>query len=350
MARLESEAKAGYYPTPPEEMEYILKRLRIEKGKKINLLDPCCGEGLALRQWQDDMNSKGAISTSYGIEIEKSRAEKARNIIDHLERCGYEEMRISHNSMSAIYLNPPFMFMNGERMELTFLRDLTSNYLQTNGILIFNLPLQILAYTAKVIANRFKNVRVYRFTDKNFDNYKQVIVYGERRKKGLRTREERIEQYDLEQKLLRLSFTPKDLIPSLDTPDWDSNYYTIPQNEKEVEIFQSMLVEKEDILKSLNTDTNEFFKKVDEKIQSTKRTSRELRVAMPLKLTHIATAIASGKLPENMGDHLLVGVTEQVRKEEIKFNARTGKEEEVTTISNKSLVRIFSENGIFDLK
>src|SRR5690625_3844397 len=113
MARLESEAKAGYYPTPPEEMEYILKRLRIEKGKKINLLDHCCGEGLALRQWQVDMNSKEAISTSYGIEIEKSRAEKARNIIDHLERCGYEEMRISHNSMSAIYLNPPFMFMNG---------------------------------------------------------------------------------------------------------------------------------------------------------------------------------------------------------------------------------------------
>lgn len=46
----------------------------------------------------------------------------------------------------------------------------------------------------------------------------------------------------------------------------------------------------------------------------------------------------------------LLGVTKQVKKEEVKLNTETGKEEEVITISNKSLVRIFSEKGIFDLK
>lgn len=350
MARLESEAKAGFYPTPPEEMEYILKRLRVTEGETITLLDPCCGEGLALKQWQDDMLQKGARATSYGIEIEKSRAEKARKILDHLEACGYEEMRITHNSMSSIYLNPPFMAINGERMELVFLRDLTQDYLQESGVLIFNLPQYVLPQTAKILASRFENIRVYRFTDENFNAFSQVIVYGIRRRRGLKTSEERQEQYSTEQKLIKLAFASKDDIPSLDTPDWDINYYVIPQNKKEVEVFQSMRVDKEDIIRSLESNTNEFYDKVNNKLKPTKRMEKELQVAMPLKITHIATAIASGRLPEDMGDHLLVGVSKQVRSEELRHNDKSDTEEEVTTIQTKTLVRVFSEKGIFDLK
>jgi len=38
---------------------------------------------------------------------------------------------------------------------------------------------------------------------------------------------------------------------------------------------------------------------------------------MPLKIAHIATAIASGTLPEDMGDHLLVGVSKRVQEQKI---------------------------------
>lgn len=350
MARLESQAKAGFYPTPPEEMEYILKRLRVTEGETITLLDPCCGEGLALKQWQNDMLQKGARATSYGIEIEKSRAEKARKILDHLEACGYEEMRITHGSISAIYLNPPFMYMNNERMELTFLRDITADYLQEGGILIFNLPQYVLEDTARLLASRFKDIKVYRFTDKNYEAYSQVIVYGIRRRKGLKTREERMEQMNTEDYLYNLSYTSKDKIPTLDTPDWDKVYYTIPRNKKEVTLFQSMRVDKEDIIRSLNDSSNDFFNKVEGKLGVKKRMEKELQVAMPLKITHIATAIASGKLPEQMGDHMLVGTSKQVSSSEKRYNDKTEKEEEVTTISTQSLVRVFSEEGIFDLK
>lgn len=350
MARLESEAKAGYYPTPPEEMEYILKRLRVTEGETITLLDPCCGEGLALRQWQNDMTEKGAIATSYGIEIEKSRAEKAKGIVDNLESCGYEEVRISHDSMSAMYLNPPFMTVEGERMEAVFLRDLTADYLQSGGILIFNLPKHVLLRTARILANRFTKIRVYRFTDKNYNNYNQVIVYGVRRKRGIRTPEERFEQMQIEEQLIKLAHQPKDKIPALDVPDWDKVYYTIPRNKKEVEVFQSIRVDKETIIRSLESDTNEFFEKVENKISLKKRMEKDFRVAMPLKITHVATAIASGKLPEQMGDHMLVGTSKQVSSSEKRYNDKTEKEEEVTTISTQSLVRVFSEEGIFDLK
>lgn len=351
MARLESEAKAGYYPTPEYEMKYILKRLKVERETEITLLDPCCGEGLALKQWQDDMTNKGAVPTSYGIEIEKTRASKAKDIIDHVERCSYDEMRMSHDSISSMYLNPPFMKMNGERMELTFLRDLTTNYLQAGGIFIFNIPQHVLKDVARLIASRFINIKVYRFSDKNFDMYKQVIVYGVRRKKGLRSEEERAYKRYIEKKLLDYAFAEKDQLPTLDMKDWNENYYVVPKNEKEVALFESMRVEREDIIKSLHSNTNDFYEKINKEIKDySHHVSEGMKVAMPLKITHIATAIASGKLPEDMGDHLLVGVSKTVTEQKEQLNTKSGKMEEVTTISPKSVVRVFSQEGIFDLE
>ena len=349
MTRLESEAKGGFYPTPFEEMELVLKRLSCHAGESITLLDPCCGKGAALKQWQNDMTAKGAIPTSYGIEIEKSRAEQAETIIDHVAKCGYEETRISHDAFSAMYLNPPFMQLKGDRMETTFLRDLTADYLQAGGILIFNLPQHILKDVAKILAARFVDIKVYRFTDANYDAYKQVIVYAVRRRKGLRTEKERQYQQDIEKELINLSFLGKKAFTSLDVEDWDMNFYTIPKNDKPVVLFQSMKVEEEDILNSLQT--SKFYEKIEEKIKDLNiTTGKQINPAMPLKITHIATAIASGTLPEAMGDHLLVGVSKRVTEQKVQVNPKSGKEEEVTTFKPKSIVRIFSDKGIFNLK
>lgn len=351
MARLESEGKGGFYPTPPVEMEYIIKRLKVEEDSEVNLIDPCCGKGLALKQWKDNIKSKGAAPTSYGIEIEKSRANEAESNVDNIAKGAYEEVRMSHNAFSAMYLNPPFMRMNGERMELTFLRDLTTNYLQTGGIFVFNIPQIVLKDIARLLANRFDDIKVYRFSDENFDAYKQVIVYGIRSKKGIRTEKQRQKQYKVEHDLSRFSFASKDELPTLDTPDWDSVYYTIPRHEREVATFQSMRVEAEDVIRSLEAPSNDFFNKVYERVNDINIAQRDgINPAMPLKTAHMATAIASGTLPEDMGDHLLVGISKQVHDEEIKINPKSGKEEEVITIRSESIVRVFSEDGIFNLQ
>ncbi|PRX65159.1 hypothetical protein B0G52_118110 [Cohnella sp. SGD-V74] len=50
MARLGSESKAGFYATPPYELELLLQRILPEEGNKNGdclsyfLYDPCCGE------------------------------------------------------------------------------------------------------------------------------------------------------------------------------------------------------------------------------------------------------------------------------------------------------------------
>jgi type I restriction-modification system DNA methylase subunit len=47
MARLASEAKAGFFATPEYEMELILRALQVDKGKEeasYFIFDPCCGQ------------------------------------------------------------------------------------------------------------------------------------------------------------------------------------------------------------------------------------------------------------------------------------------------------------------
>lgn len=348
MARLESDSKGGFYPTPTVEMEYILKRLRPRNGDSINIIDPCCGKGNALAQWKEHMEKCGAEVSDYGIEVEKTRANEAEKIVTNVAKCGYEETRMSRKKFSAMYLNPPFMEGENERTELTFLRDLSKDYIADGGILIFNIPQYVLADVAKILSIRFQEIRLYRFTDENYDSYNQIIVYGVKRRSGIRTKDERKYSDRVYERLLEYAQGGRDALPALDHKDWYETYFMIPKQDK-VETFYSRRIEKEDILRSINNPENHLMKKMKKVVSDKDLNERQIKPAMPLKTTHLATAIASGSLPEEMGDHLLVGVSKQ--KEDYKnVEDEKGNIRSITTTSTKSLVRIFSSKGIFNLQ
>jgi hypothetical protein len=345
MARLESESKGGFYPTPPEEMASILKRLRVEEGSPISILDPCCGKAHVLKQIQSDLLNKGAQATTYGIEIEKTRAEEAKQFADHLIACGYVEARLSHGAFSFLYLNPPFMELGKERAETIFFRDLTApdGYIPVGGLVIFNLPQYVLANVAKLMAIRLRDVKVYRFSDANYDAYKQVIVFGYRKAPG-GGRDEALQEY-----LELVAQSGKDFLPTLDSPDEDEVFYLVPSQKKPVDLFQSMVVEPEDILQSLME--SKFFSKVLQRTEDGKLDiSKAKNPAMPLKISHFATAIAAGALPEHMGSHLLVGVTKRIQIERTDIDEESGKIKDSVTYKPKSMVRIFAQDGIFNLE
>jgi hypothetical protein len=352
MARLESEAKGGFYPTPPEEMELILKRLTFEQGKPISIIDPCAGEGDALQLMGKRLKDQGCEVTTYGIELEKGRAIEAEKKLDHVLSCGYEEARMSHESFSAMYLNPPFTELQGRRLEEIFLQDLTNEYLPAGGILILNIPQYVLRNLYKTLASRFVDIRVFRFTDNNgnYDRFRQVIVYAKRRNKGLRSNNERLYKERMEKELLNLSFLDKNALTPLDKLDGLSVSYQISPAPKAVSLFQSMKVEPDDIINSQMASGH--YEKAMQRMSSLEITSsaRNIRPALPLKYTHIAAAIAAGALPESMGNHMLVGVTKRIQEEKTAINPKTGKEQEITTFKPKSIVRIFSVQGIYNLK
>ncbi|NUU53008.1 SAM-dependent DNA methyltransferase [Paenibacillus taichungensis] len=343
MARLESEAKGGFYPTPVSEMELILKRITTQTHGNISILDPCAGTGTAINQMKNHFDDSDKVST-YGIELEKSRAAEAKNHVDHFLACGYEDTRMSHDSFSLLYLNPPFMQIKSERAEVQFFRNLTqpNSYLSDSALVILNVPQYTLKDLAKLISSRLEEVRVYRFTDENYDTYKQVIIYGYRKK--TKTTNEQLEDY-----LINLSFSGPASIPSLDTPDWSNVCYkVIPQN-KPTLLFTSTIVSIEDILQS--ESEIHFMDKVYSMVEDVRFQNDHIRnPAMPLKITHQVQAIQSGALPEYMGDHLLVAKDESHQSKRVEYDPETRKSRLIENFTRKSIIRVFKSDGHIDLK
>lgn len=73
IGRLMNNVKMGFYPTDPNHVKLITKGIEFPDGVTTNLLDPCCGDGIALR-----LMATGNNCYAYGVELDERRAEEAQ--------------------------------------------------------------------------------------------------------------------------------------------------------------------------------------------------------------------------------------------------------------------------------
>ena len=185
MARLGSQAKAGFYPTPDSVCELLKSKINFEDDTR--LLDPCCGKGKTLSRLAD-----GVSTTTYGIELDHQRAHKARSRLSKvLWGDSLSGITVTPGSFGLLYLNPPYDIglSDGEksqRLELQFLRRYLGT-LQHDGYLILVIPYYVLKHCAKPLSRYFK-IQVLGFPEDEFQVFKQCIVFG--RKKLLIPKEE----------------------------------------------------------------------------------------------------------------------------------------------------------------
>jgi len=186
MARLGSQAKAGFYPTPDTVCELLKEKINFEDGAR--LLDPCCGKGKTLSRLVGGVPNL----TTYGIELDHQRANEARSRLTKvLWGDALTEMKISPGTFNLLYLNPPYDtgLSTGEktqRLEVQFLRRYLG-ILQKDGYLVLVIPYYILKHCAKPLSRYFK-VQVLGFPKEEFQAFRQCIVFG--RKKMLVPKEE----------------------------------------------------------------------------------------------------------------------------------------------------------------
>ena len=74
--RLEAQAKAGFYPTPPKVVDIIKTWIGEKMPGPRRLLDPCCGTGEPAAQI-----AAAAGCDAYGVEINTERAKTAKKIL-----------------------------------------------------------------------------------------------------------------------------------------------------------------------------------------------------------------------------------------------------------------------------
>jgi Uncharacterised methyltransferase family (DUF6094) len=213
--------KLGFFPLPLSEA----KRLRnyLAFSPQFSAVDPCVGDGVAFRALVE-----GAPARRYGVEIDAHRASQARTLGIEVVQANTIDVRWNAESFSLLYLNPPYDRESGQmgnqRLESVFLEH-TYRWLKPEGILVFVIPQPRLKPCARLLADHFKDIRVYRLTEPECVQYKQIVLLAVRRKRHERPRDtalveatEYFEQLAIGQQLPPLTHTPE-------------AFYLIPESE-----------------------------------------------------------------------------------------------------------------------
>ncbi|MGG1594178.1 DUF6094 domain-containing protein [Terribacillus saccharophilus] len=188
MSHIGNKLRAGYFATPEFQGELLIKLLEINSG--ASFFDPTCGEGKILNQLAAAFHTDETPILTYGVELDNRRAAEAEKILCEARNAPIESMVISNNSFSLLLLNPPYDHtikgIGDEKTERKEWTELVRNnrFLKENGLIIYIIPSYRYAdkKISRYLASNFENVGVLRFSDEDYDEYKQCIFIGNKKR------------------------------------------------------------------------------------------------------------------------------------------------------------------------
>lgn len=277
IGHLMNNVKMGYYPTDNAHVKMI-KNALIFPECTVNILDPCCGEGIAL-----NVLAMGKDAVTYGIEIDEARGKEAESRLDRVGFGSFFHSRISPEVFHALFLNPPYLNVIGEngtraRSEKRFLVESMHNLMQ-DGVLMYIIPYYRLTYDiCRVLCDNFRDISVYRFMDEEFKKFNQIIVFGIKKNKE--------DGSELAEKLSEYAMLP-DRIPVIDTLKAES--YALPNEQKKVEVFKGAKFNLGELQRQLakSKSINMFFEK-------SRIDAMEKRPLLPLNIGQVGLIGGSG--------------------------------------------------------
>ena len=169
--------KMGYYPLP--EVEGVKLRYLLSFAGPASVIDPCVGQGAALHLVTSDAQVR-----RYGVELDAERSRVASaNGIETIQGNTFDAIA-RPESFSLLYLNPPYDSEIGSianrRMEAVFLEH-TYRWLAMEGVLILVIPFERLHDCSALLSSHFARLAVFRMTDPDSVQYRQIAVLGVRR-------------------------------------------------------------------------------------------------------------------------------------------------------------------------
>ena len=185
--RLAALAKGGYYPTPPRVVDLVANLLYGARGRNrggdvLRILDPCCGGGDALAQFAGLLQDRSTVPVeTFGVELHRDRSEQAAEVLDRALACDLFATTIANNAFGVLFLNPPYDWdREDKRVEHAFLTQ-TTRYLTEGGLLLFIVPRQRLAVSARYLSSHYRDIRCWAFPEPEREAFDQVALVGRRK-------------------------------------------------------------------------------------------------------------------------------------------------------------------------
>ena len=186
--RLAAQAKGGFYPTPERVVDLLAGLIHTPTGyyhrdrETLRILDPCCGAGEALAQLAGRMDAPNAIPIeTYGVELHRDRAEEAEKRLGHALASDLFATSVANGAFGLLLLNPPYDHdSEDKRTEHAFLTH-TTRYLAEGGLLVFIVPRQRLAVSARYLSTHYGRTRCWAFPDPEREVFDQVVLMAYRK-------------------------------------------------------------------------------------------------------------------------------------------------------------------------
>ena len=145
MTRLQNKVNMGFVALQLAVLRLLKTHIAPTEFKNGRILDPCAGEGVALREFAEHLGMD-----AYGVELNEARALKARTHLDESDRpsevlcSSFHDIKATNDSFHVIYLNPPYDYDDSAgRLEYRWLRD-SRPMLQPGGLLIYVIPRHVI--------------------------------------------------------------------------------------------------------------------------------------------------------------------------------------------------------------
>lgn len=328
IGHLMNNVKMGYFPTDINHIKMIKQALKFPETS-VNILDPCCGCGMALESLARNENA-----VTYGVELDEMRRQESETRLDRVGFGSFFYSRISHECFHAVFLNPPYLSVMGEngtkaRSEKRFLVEVI-HHLMIGGVLIYVIPYYRLTWDiCRVLCDNFENISVYRFLDSEFSKFKQIAVFGVRKKKNDGAKEAEI--------LSQYAMLPE-RIPMIDTIKPEC--YPLPEQAKKVEIFKGEVFNLGELKQQLAQS-----KSINMLFEKSRIDAMEKRPLLPLNLGQVGLIGGSGLINGYVdcdSPHIIKGrvIKEIKRRENEEQNTLT------ETRVNRMLFNILTPDGI----
>lgn len=182
-----NEAKMGAYYTDVAHCRMLSKMFQFPEDE-VCCLEPSIGDGKAVLAVTGKEKTGADNLKIFGVELNEETYKQVsqEKAIDYCLQADFlYDVIITQQTFSFCFMNPPYgVQQDGRRYELEFLRKAKS-YLSKGAVMVLVLPVYV-AETAEFISEwcaEFNTRYFYRFHEKEYEKYRQVVFVGIRKEK-----------------------------------------------------------------------------------------------------------------------------------------------------------------------